>query len=204
MHTARWSPARVSGEHFAAGLRRFLDRDPDLQTLSEEEKINFFSVWAERGDLAELVKSVEAHPDWMHFAWRGVAHYHAGKRDFRTAFETARRFGESPRMPQVAAGSSIDESRQVLHANPDNCGIGFQLYREQMRESKIDEALVTVRHFTERADVSSIFIFSKQKHGPQNKTGERAWRAWEMFQTAKNGEQPRPLIAPTSSETPLR
>jgi len=37
----------------------------------------------------------------------------------------------------------------TLHANPDNYGVGFQLYRQQMEQARTDEALMTVRHFTE-------------------------------------------------------
>ena len=63
------------------------------------------------------------------------------------------------RLPETPAGSSIDQLRQAFHASPDNYGVGYQLYREQMRQGKIDEALMTVRHFTELPGSPRYFHF---------------------------------------------
>jgi tetratricopeptide (TPR) repeat protein/O-antigen ligase len=172
----------AAGPDFMSALNRFLERDPNLQTFSSEEKIRFFSLWAERGDLNELARAVEMHPDWMNHAWRAMAKYEASRKDFRSAFEIARRFGETPPLPEAAAGSSIEELRQAFHAAPDNYGVGYQLYREQMRAGKIDEALQTVRHFTELANCPSYFHFLEAEAWAAKENWERAWQAWEKFQ----------------------
>ena len=176
---------RASGDAFMTALHRFLEHDPNLQTFSSEEKIKFFSLWAERGDLNELARGVETHPDWMSHAWRAVAKYHASRNNFRSAFEVVRRFGETPPLPEAAAGSSIDQLRQSLHAVPDNYGVGYQLYREQMREGKTDEALMTARHFTEHASCPPYFHFLEAEAWAVKENWERAWKAWEKFQTAR-------------------
>ena len=172
----------AAGPDFMSALHRFLERDPNLQTLSSEEKITFFSLWAERGDLTELALVVETHPDWMSHAWRAMAKYQAGRKDFRSAFEMARRFGETPPLPEAASGSSIEELRQAFHAAPDNYGVGYQLYREQIREGKIDEALQTARHFTELASCPRYFHFLEAEAWAAKENWERAWQAWEKFQ----------------------
>src|SRR5204863_5971206 len=110
----------AAGADFMNALHRFLDHDPNLQTLSGEEKPSFFSLWADRGDLNELARAVEIRPDWMNHAWRGVAKYHSKRDDFRNAFEVVRRFGEKPALPETAADLSIDQLRQTLHAMPAN------------------------------------------------------------------------------------
>jgi hypothetical protein len=125
------------------------------------------------------------HPDWMNYAWRAVAKYHASRNDFRSAFEVVRRFGDTPPLPEAAAGSSIDQLRQALHAMPDNYGVGYQLYREQMREGKIDEALMTARHFTELESCPHYFHFLEAEAWAGKGNWERAWKAWERFQTAR-------------------
>jgi O-antigen ligase len=176
---------RAAGDAFMTALHRFLEHDPNLQTISSEEKIKFFSLWADRGDLNELARGVETHPDWMSHAWRAVAKYHASRNDFRSAFEVVRRFGETPSLPEAAAGSSIDQLRQALHAMPDNYGVGYQLYREQMREGKIDEALMTARHFTELASCPRYFHFLEAEAWAAKENWERAWKAWEKFQTSR-------------------
>jgi hypothetical protein len=176
--------ARATGEGFMSALHRFLEHDLDLQTFTSEEKVKFFSLWADRGDLDELAREIEAHPDWMSHAWGAVAKYHAARNDFRRAMQVVRRFGEKPPLPEAASGSSIDQLRQAFHAAPDNYGIGYQLYYEQMRAGKIDEALVTVRHFTEMTNSPRYFHFLEAEAWAAKENWERAWKVWEKFQAA--------------------
>jgi hypothetical protein len=173
------------GAPFMSALGRFLEHDPQLQTLTPPEKITFFKHWADRGDLAELVRAVEAHPEWMSDAWRGIAKYHASRNDFRAAVEIALRYGGAPALPPVAQGSSIDQLRQALHANPDNYGIGFQLCHEQMQQGKIDEALVTVGHFTELPGCPRYFHFLEAEAWAAKENWERSWKAWEKYEAAR-------------------
>jgi len=172
---------QAGGAQFMSALRRFLEDDPDLQRFSGEEKIKFFSLWAERGDLNELPRAIETHPDWMNHAWRAMAKYYAGRNDFRGAFEIARGFGETPSLPE-AAGSSIEQLQQAFHAAPDNYGVGYQLYRQQMSEGKSDDALQTLRHFTDLAGCPRYFHFLEAEAWAEKENWERAWKAWEKFQ----------------------
>jgi len=170
---------------FMAALQRFLDHDPTLQTMSAEEKVTLFKHWAQRGDPAELVRAVGANPEWMPFAWRGLANYQAEQKNFRRAVEIARGYGEKPALPPAAENSSIDQLRQALHANPDNYALGFQLYREQMQKGLIDEALVTVRHFTELPGAPRYFHFLEAEAWAEKQDWERAWNARKRFDAAK-------------------
>jgi hypothetical protein len=166
-------------------LQRFLDRDPTLQTLSPEEKVTLFKHWAERGHPAELARMVETHPEWMPFAWRGLAKYQAAQKNFRAAVEMTRRYGESPALPPAAENASIDQLRQALHANPDNYGTGFQLFRAQMDQGMVDEALMTVRHFTDLPACPRYFHFLEAEAWAAKQDWERAWRAREKFDAPK-------------------
>jgi tetratricopeptide (TPR) repeat protein len=173
------------GAPFMSALHRFLDHDPTLQTMSSEEKVTFFKYWADRGDAAELVRAVEAHPDWMPFAWRGVASYQAAQKNFRAAIEMASQYGEKPALPPAAENMSIEQLRQALHGSPDNYGLGFQLYREQMRQGLVDEALITVRHFTELPGSPRYFHFLEAEAWAAKQDWERAWAARKKFETTK-------------------
>jgi hypothetical protein len=173
------------GAQLMGAIHRFLEHDPTLQTMSAEEKSVFFKHWAHRGDGAELTRVVETHPDWMPFAWRGVANYQAGQKNFRAAVEIARQYGEKPVLPPVAQNSSIEQLRQALHGSPDNFGLGFQLYREQMQQGLVDEALMTVRHFTELAGSPHYFHFLEAEAWEAKENWERAWTALQKFETAK-------------------
>lgn len=175
----------AGGAPFMAALQRFLEHDPRLETFTPQERLTFFRHWAERGDAAELVRAVEAHPEWMKDAWRGVAKYHASQNNFRTAVEIVRRYGGAPVLPPVGPRSSLDQLRQALHADPDNYGIGFQLSKEQMNQEKIDEALMTVRHFTDLPGCPRYFHFLESEAWAAKKDWERAWKARQKFESGQ-------------------
>src|SRR5438876_5761829 len=56
--------SNVAGETFRRGLAQVLKKDPNLQSLSDTEKLALFELWSERGDLEELMKLAQEHPDW--------------------------------------------------------------------------------------------------------------------------------------------
>ena len=173
------------GAQFMSAVRRFLDHDPTLQTMTTEAKIAFFAYWADRGDAAELVRAAEMHPDWMPFAWRGLAKYQASQKNFRAAVEMTRQYGTKPTLPPAAQNSSIDQLRQALHSSPDNYSLGFQLYHEQMQQGLVDEALVTIRHFTDLPGIPRYFHFLESEAWAAKQDWERAWKAREKFDAAK-------------------
>jgi hypothetical protein len=121
----------------------------------------------------------------MNYAWRALAKHHASRNDFHAAFELVRRFGGAPPLPEEAAYSSIEQLRQAFHAQPDNYGAGYQLYRAQMHAGRIDEALMTVRHFTEQPASPAYFHFLEAEAWAGKEDWERAWKAWEKFYTAR-------------------
>jgi hypothetical protein len=170
-----------AGAPFMAAVQRFLENDPTLETMTPQEKVTLFKYWADRGDAAELARSVEIHPDWLAYAWPGLAKYQASQKNFRAAVELAHRYEEAPPLPAAAQNSSIDQLRQALHASPDNYALGFQLYHEQMQHGLIDEALVTVRHFTGLPGAPRYFHFLEAEAWAAKQDWERAWKAREKF-----------------------
>ena len=88
------------------------------------------------------------------------------------------------RLPPVGPRTAIDQLRQALHADPDNYGIGFQLYQEQMNQGKIDEALFTVRHFTDLPNCPRYFHFLESEAWAAKKDWERAWKARQKFESS--------------------
>lgn len=174
----------AAGADFMKAVHRSLEHDPNLQSFADDEKIRLFSLWADRGDLTELGRDVALHPDWMKFAWRAVAKYHSRRNDFRAAFEVVRRFGETPALPETTGGASIDQLRQKFQAMPYDYEVGYQLYREQMRGGKVDDALVTIRHFTDGANCPNYFHFLEADAWAAKGNWERAWRAWGRMQNS--------------------
>src|SRR4029453_947023 len=176
---------RVSDASFNRALEQLLRTDPNLQSFSETEKLALFAFWSERGDPEEISRAVEQHPDWLRYAWLGIAKYKASKNDFRAACELTKRYGEPVALPRVATNFSLQDLEKRFAGAPDNYGIGYDLYRAQLQNGQIDNALLTVHHFTERTNSPAYFHFLEAQCWAEKQNWERAWNAWQAFQAAK-------------------
>ncbi|MDQ6808375.1 MAG: O-antigen ligase family protein [Verrucomicrobiota bacterium] len=173
--------ARANGAAFSAALEALLARDPDLQTLSAEEKAKLFSLWDERGDRAQLAATIEGHPDWASFAWRGVAKYQASKRNFHASVELVRRFAPKPALPSSLVAGSAEDLERSLAVNPRNYGVAFALYQRQRQAGKTSDALVTVRRFTADKESPRYFHFLEAESWADEGNWEQAWNSWQRF-----------------------
>ena len=176
---------RVPDASFNRALAQLLRNDPNLQSFSETEKLALFAFWSERGDPEEISRAVEQHPDWLRYAWLGMAKYKASKNDFRAGYELTQRYGEPVALPRVATNFSLQDSEKRFQAAPDNYAIGYELYRAQMQNRQIDDALLTARHFSERSNSPAYFHFLEAQCWAEKQDWERAWNAWQAFQAAQ-------------------
>src|SRR6266853_996142 len=176
---------RVSDASFNRALAQLLRNDPNLQSFNETEKLALFAFWSERGDPEEISRAVEQHPDWLRYAWLGMAKYKASKDDFRAAYELTQRYGEPVALPRVATNFSLRDLEKRFHAAPANYGIGYELYRAQMQNSRVDDALLTAHHFSERTSSPAYFHFLEAQCWAEKQNWERAWNAWKAFQAAQ-------------------
>jgi O-antigen ligase len=175
---------RVSGAAFTHGVEKLLRTDPDLKTFTAAEKLAFFALWSERGDLSELWRQTKEHPSWIPDAWLGLARYYAGQNDFRAAYELTQRYGEAVALPR-AADSSLEELQNRFYSAPDNYVVGYALYRAQIQRGRTDDALLTARHFSERPNSPAYFHLLEAQCWAAKENWERAWSAWQSFQAAK-------------------
>jgi O-antigen ligase len=176
---------RISDASFNRVLAQLLRNDPNLRLFSEMEKLALFTLWSEHGDPEELARAVEQHPEWLRHAWAGMAKYKAGKKDFRAAYELTQRYGEPAALPLVAANLSLQDLEKRFHDAPYNYGIGYQLYRAQIQNGRLDDALLTARHFSERPNSPAYFHFLEAQCWAEKQDWERAWNAWQKFQAAQ-------------------
>ena len=176
---------RLSDASFNRALAQLLRNDPNLQSFSETEKLALFAVWSERGDPEEISRAVEQHPDWLRYAWLGMAKYNASKNDFRAAYELTQLYGEPVALPRVATNFSLQDLENRFAAAPNNYGIGYELYRAQMQNGRVDDALLTARHFSERPNSPAYFHFLEAQCWAKKQNWERAWNAWQAFRAAQ-------------------
>jgi O-antigen ligase len=175
----------ISGASFDRALTQFLKSDPDLRSLGEPEKLALFTLWSDRGDRENLAHAVQTHPDWLQYAWLGMAKYHAEKKDFRAAYQLTQRFGEPAALPRVSEDASLEGLNKRYTTAPDNFAFGYALYRKQMERGQIDDALNTARHFTERQNSPTYFHYLEAESWAAKGNWERAWKAWQDFWNAK-------------------
>jgi O-antigen ligase/tetratricopeptide (TPR) repeat protein len=178
--------ARISGAEFNLGLGKVLENDPDLSSFSETEKLALFTFWSDRGDSEELSRATSQHPDWLRYAWLGVAKYDASKNDFRAAYELTQRYGEPVALPRITPSASIQQLESRFRAAPDNYAIGYELYRAQMQSGRVDDALMTARHFSERGNSPAYFRYLEAQCWAEKQNWERAWNAWLSFRSAQS------------------
>jgi len=176
---------RVSGEDFQRAIKQVLANDPELKTFTEPEKIAFFTLWSERGVLDSLAQEVQRHPSWMPYAWLGLAKYYAARKDFRAAYELTQRYGESVALPRVTTDTSLDDLQNRFASAPDNYALGYALYRAQIQRGRVDDALNTARHFSERVSAPAYFHLLEAECWAAKQNWERAWMAWQAFEAAK-------------------
>ena len=179
--------ARISGAEFDRALGNILENDPDLKSFTETEKLALFAYWSERGDAEQLSRNVEQHRDWLPYAWFGLAKYHASKNDFKAAYELTERYGEPVALPRINLSASLQYLESQFRAAPDNYAIGYALCRAQKRSGRLDDALMTVRHFSERANMPAYWKYLEAQLWAEKQNYERAWKAWESFHTAQSG-----------------
>jgi len=176
---------RLSNASFNRALAQLLKNDPGLQSFSETEKLALFAFWSERGDPGEISRGVEQHPDWLRYAWLGVAKHNASTNDFRAAYELTQQYGEPVALPRVASNMSLQDLENRFAAAPNNYGIGYELYRAQMQNDRVDDALITARHFSERPNSPAYFHFLEAQCWAEKQNWERAWNAWQAFHAAQ-------------------
>jgi O-antigen ligase len=177
--------ARISGANFNRALAKVLENDPDLHSFTEPEKLALFDYWSNRGDAAELSRAVEQHPDWLPYAWLGIAKFDASKNDFRAACQLTERYGEPVALPRISSSASLQQLESRFRAAPDNYAIGYELFRAQKQGGRIDDALATVRHFSERGNSPAYFKYLEAECWAEKQNWERAWKAWLAFQSTQ-------------------
>ena len=184
--------SQLGGAEFNNALTEVFKNDPSLSSYSEPEKLALFSLWSERGDGEMLAQAVQQHPDWLSYAWFGMAKYDAGKNDFRSAYNLTQKYGEPAAMPRTPSSTNSNSDllrlESQFRASPDNYTVGYELYRAQKQAGRTDDALDTLRHFSERRNSPTYFKYLESQLWAEKQDYERAWKAWESFHAAQTGK----------------
>lgn len=176
--------SRVKDKEFDDAIAKLLTHDPDLQKFNEPQKLALFSLWSERGNLDELAHKIDNHRDWLDYAWLGIAKFHASKNDFRAAYELAQKFGDAVALPRETNDAPLPQLEQRYLVNSDNYAVGYSLFVAQRKAGRLDDALNTARHFTERPKAPRYFYYLEAQSWAAKENWERAWTAWLAYHNA--------------------
>jgi len=177
--------ARITGDEFNRALAKILENDPELKSFTETEKLALFTYWSDRGDAIQLSRAVEQHPDWLPYAWLGLAKSRAASGDFPGAYDLAQRYGEPVALPRISSSADILQLESQFRSSPDSYAVGYSLYRAQKERGRVDDALQTVRHFSERSGTPGYWKFLEAELWAEKQNYERAWNAWLKFHDAQ-------------------
>lgn len=176
--------SRVKDREFTDAVNKLLEKDSDLHNFNEPQKLALFSLWSERGNLDELARQIELHREWLDYGWFGMAKSYASKNDFRAAYELAQRFGDAVALPRDTSDAPLEQLEQRYLTNQDNYGVGYALYLAQRQRGRIDDALNTARHFSERPQAPRYFHYLEAQSWAAKENWERAWIAWLAYHNA--------------------
>ena len=84
--------------------------------------------------------------------------------------------------------SDLVRLESQFRASPDNYAVGFELYRAQKQAGRIDDALNTVRHFSDRRSSPAYFHYLEAQLWAEKQNYDRAWSAWLKFHAAQSGK----------------
>jgi len=170
---------------FRPAFSKFFDADPDLTAMTPDQKREFFQLWDNRGDINALVAVVNKHPEWLQYTWRTVAKHRASSGDFRGACELMEKYDSKTVLPPEETGQSLERLRDRVYRGTNDFSAAYTLYREQMRQGSIDDALATVRHFTFNRNPPLYFYLLEAQAWAAKNNWEKSWNAWNKFEEVK-------------------
>ena len=160
------------------------DRKQLAETRAQQAKAAGTAQMLQEAQVEELAATIDAHPDWLRYAWLGMAKHKAKGGDFHGAYDLTQRFGEPAAMPRTAGGGSLQELQARYSGNPDNITAGYALYQAQVQAGRLDDALNTARHFSDRASSPAYFHLLEAQIWATKQNWERAWMAWLAYRDA--------------------
>jgi O-antigen ligase len=159
-----------------------LASDPDLHSLTSEQRGRFFDQWWIHGDQAELIAQLTAHTDWQNEGWPRLAQSYAQQNDFQHAWQLVDSHDTSaPVMPEAHSDESIPDLKHDFFGRPDNLGSGINLALIEIKQGQSEDALVTLRALEKIPDHPKYIFYLEAKQWAGRQQWEQAWDAWKTY-----------------------
>jgi hypothetical protein len=173
--TANYSEARALIVHL-------LQTDPQLTTLTPQQRHELFSAWWARGSKRALIELVRQHPEWDSETWVYQAGFAALKFDFQGACDICARWARPPVVPRIGPDRPIGDLASTFQANPDNLSDGLELFLAQIQEGQTDDALATLAALRHLPGPHPAYLsYLEAQLDTRKSNWPAAWSAWQDF-----------------------
>jgi tetratricopeptide (TPR) repeat protein/O-antigen ligase len=168
-------------QDFIAEVKQLLEADPDLKTLSREQKARLFSLWSKKGDRDLLETRLAENLEWLEAGWRTAAALAANRRDFQGACELAQRFSSSPKLPTVTTQRSLLDLRRDYLVNTGDFSVGYVLSESLTKGGQTDEAIQVLNKLVTLPNCPTYFHFLRAQLLAKNGVWNEAWTSWRVY-----------------------
>ncbi len=162
----------------AAMIRALRQTDPNLASLSIDERAAVFDAWARSPAQAELFPLLEQNNEWRAVGWRHLVRHYARQQNFQRACETAFAYLPVPAVPQpVTSRDSPGTLRRRVLTNTADFASAYALYLAELDAGAIDDALAILERTREQANRPAYFPYLAAKLHANRGEWPEAWKS---------------------------
>ena len=167
--------ATTQGDEFQQTLTELVSRFPQLEGMSSYERFLLFHHWRERGDRSELVKALQANPEWLKDGWRVLADELAAQGKPKEAFEIAHQFIVTSMNLTADPTVKLEQLEREFLFAPSDPQRGFRLYVAQRDAKQLDAALSTLTKMAAQPNAPKHVNFELGRVHALKGEYDRAW-----------------------------
>jgi tetratricopeptide (TPR) repeat protein len=162
-------------------VARELAQDPGLTGLNAAERAVFFEAWWQNGDRADLLRRLQAHPEWAGEGWPYLAQDAAAQGRFQEAVALVLRHVEPPQIPALVSDETLPQLEHDFYGSPKNVASGVMLYLAEMKAGRPDDALATLRTLDPLPDRPPYVAYLEMQLWAKKEQWELAWESWRAY-----------------------
>jgi predicted Zn-dependent protease len=169
-------------EEAEALIGNLLQNDPSLSHLTSLQRHALFAAWWTQGSQAQLMTTLQAHPEWDNETWLYQARFAAQQNDFQHACSLCAHWVKAPAVPQISSSRGLGDLAADFQANPNSLTDGLTLFLAQMQAGQNDAALATLAKLrTLPGDHPAYLAYLEAQIDSDKNDWAAAWAAWQSF-----------------------
>ncbi len=165
-------------EEFASTLKEMLAADPELKSLTDDERRRVILLWSQRGDRVLLENMLWRHTSWQKVGWLVLADLMALRQEFNRACELARRYAPTPTLPAPPEEKSLARARLDYEAHSRDVYASLVYFQMLVKNGESADAIEVLKKLTSLPDSPKEYFALEAELWYKLGDFEKAWRAW--------------------------